>query len=117
MSKLNPAVFELYRAHGYHIDSCDQYISRAKVFRDLFTIFDAIAVGEKIIGVQLTDWSNFSKRRTKILAAEVTPAWVRAGEIHLVGVHSIHGRFKLERFVLANGDLVALPFDLEPANL
>ena len=72
--------------NGYAVDICEHYDMFAHKRRDLFHMFDLVAVKDKgVLGVQTTTGSNASARVKKVLANPVTTTWVSAGnciEIH-----------------------------------
>jgi hypothetical protein len=51
--------------------------SRKRV--DLFNLFDYIAIGDGIIGIQVTSASHRADHRRKILEGEYTRPWLEAG--------------------------------------
>lgn len=62
---------ELYVAHGFDVDLCHRTIPGTRIAKDLFGVFDMIAVGGdgRVHYVQYTDWSDISKRMTKVSLA------------------------------------------------
>ncbi len=53
---------------GYHVEIVEHYVSQAKIRRDLFGMFDILAVGGgQTIAVQTTTSGHVSERRKKIL--------------------------------------------------
>jgi hypothetical protein len=71
------------------VDSCERRIPRVFVARDLFNIFDIIALGHPgqpgIFGVQATSGSNHASRRAKIVRSEAATRWIaNGGHIMLV---------------------------------
>lgn len=77
----------LFEQEGYlHFDSTESYSSFSRKKKDLFGIFDAVAVGERIIGVQITSRSNHSTRRKKIFVENkaVADGWIAAGGVIVI---------------------------------
>jgi len=88
MSSPTQRSLALLRGGGYHVGITEQWVPKAKIRRDLFGIFDLVAVHSGIpgvLGVQVCNVSDIYKRRVKIKMADVTPTWIAAGnriEIH-----------------------------------
>jgi len=85
---------------GYKADDVEQYNGHSKRSKDLFGIFDIVAVHTKKKGtlyVQITSKANISSRQKKILGSSVTETILKAGnEIHLYGWVKIENRWDLE---------------------
>jgi hypothetical protein len=79
---LNPMQRRWFEKHGYlyaRVDKADAWAGRAK---DLWGVFDYIATRADQVGtlyVQVTDKGDLSKRRRKVMAAEVTPVLLASG--------------------------------------
>jgi hypothetical protein len=68
------------RRRGWIAQVVEQTVPRTFVKRDLFSIIDIVAVGERsIIGIQATSGSNSAPRVTKILAEPRALRWLQAG--------------------------------------
>lgn len=81
------------RKQGYIVDTCERWIPRTKIRKDLFGCIDvmAVGVGKAILAIQTTDGSNHSHRVAKIQALEYFPvlyhyfqievwSWAKRGE-------------------------------------
>ncbi len=71
---------------GFHVEIVEHYVYHAKVKRDLWGLFDLLAVGAgKTIAVQTTSRGNMYQRKSKILGNPIHLVLKEAGwilEIH-----------------------------------
>ena len=75
------------RKEGATCDVCQRWIPldaqwRKKKRRDLFNIFDVVAVRPDftgVLGLQITSWSNVSARLNKIKTSPEALAWLNRG--------------------------------------
>jgi hypothetical protein len=76
------------RRLGYVADVVERWIPRAKVRKDLFGIFDIVALGQDnwhhekpwvIVGIQCTSATNHAARVTKLLGSDTLDLWLKAG--------------------------------------
>lgn len=80
MTSLNQRAIAIYKNKGYICDTAESYNSFTKRKKDLFTILDVVAVGNKeTIGIQLTSKSNMSARIKKITESDALPYLLSAG--------------------------------------
>lgn len=80
MTSLNQRAIAIYKNKGYICDTVESYNSFTKRKKDLFTIFDVVAVGNKeTVGIQLTSKSNMSARIKKITESDALPYLISAG--------------------------------------
>jgi len=80
MTSLNQRAIAIYKNKGYICDTVESYNSFTKRKKDLFTIFDVVAVGNKeTVGIQLTSKSNMSARIRKITESDALPYLLSAG--------------------------------------
>lgn len=80
---------------------CESYNAFTKRKKDLFGIFDVVAVGnEETIGIQITSKSNMSARVKKIEASEFLPEILRSGwRIIVIGwFKKPNGRYDYKEF-------------------
>ena len=73
---------EALRAAGCIVDKCEQWIPRANIRRDLFHLFDIIAIHpDRIVGVQVCTMSDRNAHLKKMCEDNRTAceAWLRAG--------------------------------------
>lgn len=70
-----------WEKQGYAYYRADWYDARFTAHRDLFGVFDGLAfgVGSGVVGVQVTDSTNASKRVSKIRAWPDLARWVASG--------------------------------------
>jgi hypothetical protein len=77
---------------GYHVGKTETWNSFSHTRKDLFNVFDGIAVSiseQGILGFQTTTKENISSRRNKALQEPALLVWLHAG-----GRFEIHGWFK-----------------------
>ncbi len=93
---------KVLRERGYVADVVERWLPHVKVRKDLFGLFDVLAVGADVVGVQCTSGSNVSARVEKITGHENVAAVRKAGIRVLV-----HGWRKNAkgRYVLREVDL------------
>ena len=67
-------------SRGYKCDVCESYNAFTRRKKDLFSIFDILAIGNgETVGIQITSKSNMSSRIKKISESEFLPELVRSG--------------------------------------
>lgn len=80
MSSLNQRTIALYEEQGYKCEVVESYNAFTKRKKDLFGIFDVLAVGNnETIGIQITSKANMSARVKKIQESEFLPEILRSG--------------------------------------
>jgi len=80
MTSLNQRTVALLKDQGYQCDVVESYNAFTKRKKDLFGIFDILAIGSgETIGVQITSKSNMSARIKKIEESEYLPLLLAAG--------------------------------------
>lgn len=101
MSSLNQRTIALYQDLGYKCTVVESYNSFTKRKKDLFGIFDVLAIGNgQTIGIQITSKSNMSARIKKIEESEFLPEIIGAGwRIIVVGFFKKpNGRYDYKEF-------------------
>ena len=86
---------------GYKCTVVESYCSFSKRKKDLFGIFDVLAVGQgQTIGIQITSKSNMSARIKKIEECEFLPEIIGAGwRIIVIGFYKKeNGRYAYKEF-------------------
>lgn len=74
MTSLNQRTIAIYEEKGYVCDVVESYNAFTKRKKDLFSIFDVLAVGNgETIGIQITSKSNMSSRIKKISESNMLP--------------------------------------------
>lgn len=64
------------------VDVVERWIPRANIRKDLFGVFDLVALepgGSGVVGVQVTTYKNVSSRVKKIRASEHIDRWFECG--------------------------------------
>ena len=80
MTSLNQRTVALLKDRGYKCDIVESYNAFTKRKKDLFGIFDILAIGSgETLGVQITSKSNISSRIKKIEESEYLPLLLDAG--------------------------------------
>jgi hypothetical protein len=80
MTSLNQRTVALLKDRGYQCDIVESYNAFTKRKKDLFGVFDILAIGKgETIGVQITSKSNISSRIKKIEESEYLPLLLEAG--------------------------------------
>ena len=75
----NARTVALLASRGYKCDICESYNAFTRRKKDLFHIFDILAIGNgETIGVQITSKSNMSSRIKKISESEYLPELIRS---------------------------------------
>lgn len=80
---------------------CESYNAFTKRKKDLFGIFDVVAVGnEETVGIQITSKSNMSARMRKIQESEYLPEILRSGwRVVVIGwFKKPNGRYDYKEF-------------------
>jgi len=92
---------EYYEKRGYIVADVERRIPHTFITQDMYGVFDLVATGHnRIVGVQVTDNTNFSKRRVKVLESRLAYTWVEnGGEIEIIGVKktSLGNIFRVEQ--------------------
>ena len=80
MTSLNQRTVALLKDRGYQCDVVESYNAFTKRKKDLFGIFDILAIGSgETLGIQITSKSNISARIKKIEESEYLPLLLAAG--------------------------------------
>jgi hypothetical protein len=97
----NTRAVALLQSRGYKCDIVESYNSFTKRKKDLFHIFDILAVGNgETVGVQITSKSNMSSRIKKISESEYLPELIRSKwKILVLGFYKqTNGRYACKEF-------------------
>lgn len=79
MTSLTQKTIAIYTEKGYVCDVVESYNAFTKRKKDLFGIFDVLAIGNgETIGIQLTSKSNMSARIKKISNSEFLPELLKS---------------------------------------
>ena len=79
MTSLNQRTVALLKDRGYQCDVVESYNAFTKRKKDLFGVFDILAIGKgETIGVQITSKSNIAARIKKIEESEYLPLLLEA---------------------------------------
>lgn len=101
MTSLNQRTIALYKDRGYKCTVVESYCAFTKRKKDLFGIFDVVAVGnEETVGIQITSKSNISARMRKIQESEYLPEILRSGwRVVVIGwFKKPNGRYDYKEF-------------------
>ena len=80
MASQNSRTVALMESRGYKCDVVECYNAFIRRKKDLFSIFDILAIGNgETVGIQITSKSNMSSRIKKISESEFLPELVRSG--------------------------------------
>jgi hypothetical protein len=88
-------------SRGYKCDVVESYNAFTRRKKDLFSIFDILAIGNgETVGIQITSKSNMSSRIKKISESEFLPDLVRSGwKILVLGWYKKpNGRYDYKEF-------------------
>ena len=90
------------------MDTCERFIPGANIRKDLFGVFDLVAIHPAVIGVlgvQVTSRANAASRREKMRASKLMALWLGCGnyaELHHWKLEGERGKrvwgMKSERF-------------------
>lgn len=100
MSKTSPTQRSLAHLRARDMDAqvVEKWIPAVKRRQDLFGVIDIVAISDtEIVGVQTTDVTSLSKRRTKAEEEPRLARWLRAGcrfELHGWGLKGARGKRK-----------------------
>ena len=79
LSSLNQRTITLLEERGYVCDTVESYNAFTRRKKDLFGLFDILAIGKgETIAIQLTSKSNMSTRIKKISESEYLPEILRS---------------------------------------
>ena len=101
LSSLNQRTVALLEGQGYLCDVVESYNAFTKRKKDLFGIFDILAVGNgETVAVQITSKANMSARIKKIQESEFLPEIIRSGwRIKVIGwFKQKNGRYDCKEF-------------------
>lgn len=101
MTSLNQRTISLLKEQGYQCTVVETYCAFTKRKKDLFGIFDILAVGNgETIAVQITSKANMSARIKKIQESEFLPEIIRSGwRIKVIGwAKEKNGRYAYKEF-------------------
>jgi hypothetical protein len=108
MASPTSRTLNLLRNTGWIAAIAESWIPHANLRRDLFGLFDIVAIhpGQQgTLGVQTTSASNHSARRTKLLESAVLPIWLKAGNAAEVWSWSQRdGKWEVRREALTLAD-------------
>ena len=101
MASQNPRTVALLESRGYKCDVVESYNAFTKRKKDLFHIFDILAIGNgETIGIQITSKSNMSSRIKKISESEYLPELIKSNwRILVIGWYKQpNGRYACKEF-------------------
>jgi hypothetical protein len=101
LSSLNQRTIALYNERGYKCTVVESYNSFTKRKKDLFGIFDVLAIGNgQTIGVQITTKAHMSTRIHKIEESEFLPEILQSGwRVVVIGwFKEKNGRYAYKEF-------------------
>jgi len=79
LASQNQRTIALFESRGYKCDIVESYNAFTKRKKDLFGIFDILAIGNgETIGIQLTSKSNMSARVKKIANSDILPELIKS---------------------------------------
>lgn len=101
MTSLNQRTITLMESRGYICDTVESYNAFTKRKKDLFGVFDILAIGNgETIAIQLTSKSNMSTRIKKISESPYLAEVIRSGwRILVIGwFKKPNGRYDFKEF-------------------
>ena len=101
MASQNVRTVALMESRGYKCDVVESYNAFTRRKKDLFSIFDILAIGNgETVGIQITSKSNMSSRIKKISESEFLPELVRSGwRLVVIGWYKKdNGRYDYKEF-------------------
>ena len=101
MASLNQRTIALLKERGYECAVVETYCAFTRRKKDLFGIFDILAIGQgETIAIQLTSKSNMSTRIKKISESPMLPEIIRSGwRILVIGWYKKpNGRYDYKEF-------------------
>jgi len=101
LPSLNQRTIALMEERGYQCDTVESYNAFTRRKKDLFGIFDILAIGQgETIAIQLTSKSNMFTRIKKISESPMLPEIIRSGwRILVIGWYKKpNGRYDYKEF-------------------
>jgi hypothetical protein len=101
LSSLNQRTIALFEERGYRCDTVESYNAFTRRKKDLFGLFDIVAIGKgETVAIQLTSKSNMSARVKKISNSEILPELLRSNwKIYVIGwFKKPNGRYDYKEF-------------------
>ncbi len=101
LASLNQRTIALFQERGYQCDTVESYNSFTKRKKDLFGLFDILAIGNgETVAIQLTSKSNMSTRIRKISESPILPELLRSNwRVLVVGWYKKpNGRYDYKEF-------------------
>ena len=101
MASLNQRTIALFEERGYQCDIVESYNAFTRRKKDLFGLFDIVAIGKgETVAIQLTSKSNMSARVKKISNSEILPELLRSNwKICVIGwFKKPNGRYDYKEF-------------------
>lgn len=101
LPSLNQRTVALFQERGYQCDIVESYNSFTKRKKDLFNLFDILAIGQgETVAIQLTSKSNMSTRIRKISESPILPELLRSNwRVLVVGWYKKpNGRYDYKEF-------------------
>lgn len=101
LASLNQRTVALFQERGYQCDIVESYNSFTKRKKDLFNLFDILAIGQgETVAIQLTSKSNMSTRIRKISESPMLPEIIKSGwRILVIGWYKKpNGRYDYKEF-------------------
>jgi len=119
MTSLNQRAISIFVEKGYKCTVVESYCAFTKRKKDLFGIFDVLAVGnEETIGIQITSKANMSARVKKIQESDFLPEILRSKwRVLVIGFYKKpNGRYdyKVLRILIYNFGSRLIPAELIP---
>lgn len=101
LSSLNQRTIALFEERGYQCDTVESYNAFTRRKKDLFGLFDIVAIGKgETVAIQLTSKSNMSARVKKISNSDILPELLRSNwKIYVIGwFKKPNGRYDYKEF-------------------
>lgn len=101
LASLNQRTVALFESRGYKCDIVESYNAFTKRKKDLFGVFDILAIGNgETVAIQLTSKSNMSARVKKIANSDMLPTILESKwRIFVIGWYKKeNGRYDYKEF-------------------
>jgi hypothetical protein len=101
LPSLNQRTVALFEERGYQCDIVESYNAFTKRKKDLFNLFDILAIGQgETVAIQLTSKSNMSTRIRKISESSILPELLRSNwRVLVIGwFKKPNGRYDYKEF-------------------
>ena len=101
-ANLTKRSIDLLRSEGWIVDRVEHWNSYSKRSKDLFGLFDILAVKDGVVkAVQVTDFTHLSARLKKIMNSDLIGELSKAMSIEVHGWKKVNNRWTLKKKIIS----------------